>query len=81
MVIKSSHVDLPHNSIDHLHDDLINDREEINHRLSLLSKGAQDSSKGQAEEDYSKGVRSGSEKITRPIRKRVCYYEMFDRHV
>ena len=54
----------PHDDADHPHDDLINDGEELDDSLGLLSKGSENSSKCQAEEDDSKRVGSISKKST-----------------
>ena len=55
----------PHDDADHPHDDLVNDGEELDDAPGLLSKGSENSSKCQAEEDDSKCVGSISKK--RPI--------------
>ena len=53
----------PHDDADHPHDDLVDDGEELDNALGLLSERSENSSKRQAEEDDSKCVRSISENI------------------
>ena len=50
----------PHDSVDHFHDNLVDDAEEVDNDLSLLAEGAEDSAKGEAEEDYAQGVGAGT---------------------
>ena len=51
-------INLPHNSVNHLHDNLIDNMEEVNNNSSFFAKGAKDSSKSQTKKDYSQGVGS-----------------------
>ena len=52
-------LDSPHDAVDHLHDDLIDDAEEVDDHGRLLTQGSQHRAEGQAEEDDSQGVRPG----------------------
>ena len=47
---------LPHDSINHLHDNLIDNVKEVNNNASFFSKGSKDSSKSQTEENNSQSV-------------------------
>ena len=46
----------PHDCTDHLHDDFINDFEEVNDNFCFLPKRSKNCAKGQAEEYNSQGV-------------------------
>ena len=50
---------LPHDSVNHLHDDFIDDLEEVNHHAAFFADRSKDSPKGQAEENDSQGVCAG----------------------
>ena len=49
----------PHDAVDHGHDDLVDDGEELDDGLGPRAEGAEDGAEGQAEEDDAEGVGSG----------------------
>ncbi len=51
-------IDLPHDPVHHLHDNLIDNMEEINHHFALSAQGSQHRTKSQAEKDDTQGVGS-----------------------
>lgn len=49
---------MPHDAVNHFHDDFIDDAKEVDDRLSLFSKRSKDSAKGQTKEDDAQSVSS-----------------------
>ena len=50
----------PHDSVNHLHDDFVDDVEEVNDDVGLGAEGSQDGPEGQAEEDDAESVGAGT---------------------
>ena len=61
-------LNLPHNAVNHFHDDFVDGMEEVNNNFAAFSNGSQDGAEGETEEDDSKSVGS------RPKYRKIHHY-------